>query len=501
MSDAGGTLLAEVPGGVDELRKEVKHDYSSSHDGIVPLSVRRGTWTHHVPLWVTLYAGFSYMALGSELYTYGYGLGRLLGVVAVSALCYLAYAIPAAYLGAWRGQTQALMTRSVFGRVGSWLVSILVLVTPLGWVGFQANALASIWNGLYGWGPVTTIGIIIAVVGITNNVFGFTGISAFARWVAAPVTVLWVGWMVIKGLTATSGSVLHSHVHVAAATPYVVGVTIAIGFATYGNEPDLFRYAKPRLRSVVPPLAIGLLVGQLLFPVAGWIIAARVRSGDLGQSVSGAVSFSLFGLSILAFLLATATQVAVNDANYYESLNAGQNLLGGWSRWRRIYTCLLIAAGGGFMAWWVPQSLDNFFRAVTFLAVTVPTATVIMYTDQLLLPRLLGIRRHLDRVPSWNQAALANWPGIIALVVAIAFGSYGSGILPGQSGSPLSGWGIVPVEAWALGGFLYTLLAAVVARSASRERLLGFPREASPEPQPVPVIEETPVPVGAAERR
>ena len=494
-------LFEETPGGAEELKAEVKHDYSSSHDGIVPLSVRRGTWTHHVPLWVTLYAGFSYMALGSELYTYGYGFGELLKVTAVSALCYLAYAIPAAYLGAWRGQTHALMSRSVFGRVGSWLVSLLVLVTPLAWVGFQSNVLASIWNGLYGWAPVTTIGIVIAVVGITNNVFGFTGISAFARWVAAPITVLWVGWMVIKGLTATSGHLLHSHVHVAAATPFVIGVTIAIGFATYGNEPDLFRYAKPRVRSVIPPLAIGLFVGQLLFPAAGWIIAAREHSGDIGQSVSGAVSFSLFGLSILAFLLATATQVAVNDANYYESLNAGQNLLGGWSRWRRIYTCLLIAAGGGFMAWWVPQNPDNFFRAVTFLAVTVPTTTVIMYTDQLLLPRLFGIRRRLDRVPSWNQAALANWPAIVSLLVAIAFGSYGSGILPGQSGSPLNGWGIVPVEAWAIGGVLYTVLAAVVARSASRERLLGFPREASPEPPVVPAIDDTPVAAGSSARR
>jgi purine-cytosine permease-like protein len=463
----------------DELREEVKHDYSSSHDGIVPASARRGTWTHHVPLWVTLYAGFSYMALGSELYVYGYSLGRLVEVVAVSALIYLLYAIPAAYLGAWRGQTHALMSRSVFGRVGSCLVSVLVLVTPLGWVGFQANTLASIWSGLYGWSGVTVIGVGIAVLGITNNVFGFTGISAFARWVAAPITVLWVGWMVIKGLLETSGHVLHSHVHVAAATPFVIGVTIAIGFATYGNEPDLFRYAKPRVRSVVPPLAAGLLVGQLLFPVAGWIIAARVGSGDLGKSVSGAVSFSLFGATLLAFLLATATQVAVNDANYYESLNAGQNLFGGWSHWRRIYTCLLIAAGGAFMAWWVPQSLNNFFRAVTFLAVAVPTATVIMYTDQLLLPRLLGIRRRLDRVPSWHQAALANWPAIVSLLVAMAFGSYGSGILPGQAGSPLSGWGIVPLEAWLIGAVLYTTLAALVARNPAREQILGFPREAS----------------------
>ncbi len=475
MSEMLRSVVQETPGGAAELEEEIKHDYSSSHDGIVPLDVRRGTWTHHVPLWVTLYAGFSYMSLGSELYSFGFTMHRLLLIVAVSACCYLAYAVPAAYLGAWRGQTHALMSRSVFGIVGSWLVSALVLVTPLGWVGYQANTLASIWDGLYGWGSVTTIGIVIAVVGITNNVFGFTGITAFARYVAAPVTVLWVVWMVVKALTVTHGSVLNSHAQVAASTPLVVGIIVAIGFATYGNEPDLFRYAHPRWRAVVPPLAIGLLVGQILFPLAGWILAARIHSADFGQGVSEAVSFSLFGVTILAFLLASATQVAVNDANYYESLNAGQNLFGGWHRWRRVYTCLIIAVGGGFMAWWVPQSLTNFFRAVTFLAVAVPSATVIMYTDQLVLPRLLGIVRRLDRVPSWNQAAVANWPGIAALVAAILFGSYGSGIMPGQDGSPKSGWGIVPLEAWALGGVLYVVLAFLVARSEARERILGFP--------------------------
>lgn len=478
------TVVRETPGGVAELDEEIKHDYSSSHDGIVPLSVRRGTWTHHVPLWVTLYAGFSYMALGSELYSFGFTMNRLLLIVAISACCYLAYAVPAAYLGAWRGQTHALMSRSVFGIAGSWLVSALVLVTPLGWVGYQSNTLASIWSGLYGWGSVTTIGIVIAVVGITNNVFGFTGITAFARYVAAPVTVLWVVWMVVKALTQTDGSVLHSHAQVSASTPLVVGIIVAIGFATYGNEPDLFRYARPSWRAVVPPLAIGLLIGQILFPLAGWILAARIHSADFGAGVSEAVSFSLFGFTILAFLLASATQVAVNDANYYESLNAGQNLLGGWRRWRRIYTCLIIAVGGGFMAWWVPQSLTNFFRAVTFLAVAVPSATVIMYTDQLVFPRLLGIVRRLDRVPSWNQAAFANWPAIVSLVTAILFGSYGSGIMPGQDGSPKTGWGIVPLEAWALGGVLYVVLTFLLARGPNREQILGFPQIDEPVREP-----------------
>ncbi|UGS35513.1 cytosine permease [Capillimicrobium parvum] len=475
-----------------EIAAQVGHDYSSSNHGIVPLSERRGTWTHHVPLWLTFYPGFAYMALGFELYGEGFTLRRMLFCVVISSCCYLAYAIPAAYLGATRGQTTTLMSRSIFGVAGSGLVSVLVMIVPLGWVGYQANLLGSIWNGLYGWGPVLTLGIVIAVLGVVNNILGFTGITLFARFVAAPLTLVWVVYALIKALTVTPGHVLSSHGP--GATTTVAGIVLAISFATYGNEPDLFRYAKPRLRDCVPPLAIGLFVGQIVLPTAGWIMAARVGSGDFGKVFDATVTFSLFGASALAFILATATQIAVNDANYYESLNGGQNVLGGWRPWRRLYTCLILAAVGGFMAWWVPQSLDNFFRITTLLAVTVPTATVIMYTDQLLLPRVLGVRRKLDRVPAWRETAPANWPAIGALVVAILFGSFGNGILPGQDGVPLSGWGIPTLEAWAVGAVVYVALAALAIRGRTPEHALGFPRfsaPAAPAAPKEPAVEPT----------
>lgn len=484
----------ETPGGAAELAAEIQHDYSSSREGIVPLGVRRGTWTHHVPLWLTLYAGFAYMSLGSELYSFGYSFSQVEVICLIAGLAYFLYAIPAAYLGAKRGQTHALMSRSIFGRVGSVIVSFLVVLTPLGWVGYQANVLASIWNGLLGWGPVVPIAVAIAVLGITNNILGFTGIAAFARWIASPLILIWVIWVVFKTFTSTTTTVLDSTMPGTTAPSIIMGVVTAIGFATYGNEPDLFRYAKPQLRSVVPPLALGLLVGVVLFPMAGWMIAARIQSADFSAVVAEAVAVSLGGFGILAVILATPTEIAVNDANYYESLNAGQNLLGGWVKWKRYYTALLLALGGGIMAWWIPQdAAGNFFRAATFLAVTVPTATVLMYTDQLLLPRLLGVNRDLSQVPSWDQAAFANWPAIAALVVGIAYGSYGSGILPGQDGSPLAGFGIIgvpPVEAWVIAAVVYVGLTAVFARGAARERILGFPsRTAAVATETVP---ETP---------
>ena len=66
------------------------------------------------------------------------------------------------------------------------------------------------------------------------------------------------------------------------------------------------------------------------------------------------VHYSLFGVFWLAWILATVSQVAINDSNYYEAINAGQNVIGGWSRWRRFYTCAIVAGGAALGAWLVP---------------------------------------------------------------------------------------------------------------------------------------------------
>ena len=112
--------------------------------------------------------------------------------------------------------------------------------------------------------------------------------------------------------------------------------------------------------------------------------------------------------------------MAINDGNYYESVNAGQNLVGGWKLWRRPYTVLLVAVGGVIAADLVNfHFLNGWFKVATFLAISVPSATVIMAVDHFALPRLFKISRPLTEVPTWEEAGWFNWPAVIALLVAV----------------------------------------------------------------------------------
>src|SRR5207302_1124434 len=136
-----------------------------------------------------------------------------------------------------------------------------------------------------------------------------------------------------------------------------------------------------------------------LFTMAGWMMDQLANAkGDDSLIFRYTVHYSLFGAFWLAWIIATISQIAINDGNYYESVNAGQNLLGSIKRWPRVLTCLLVAGGGVIAADLVNfHFLNGWFKVSSFLAVTVPSATVIMAVDHFVLPRLFRISRPRTR--------------------------------------------------------------------------------------------------------
>jgi purine-cytosine permease-like protein len=478
-----GPHLDEIAHDVEDLREDlaferqtldesVRHDYSTSETGIVPLDRRRPMW-HFMGLWTTFVAGFSYMFLGFELYA-GNSLARTIGITVLGYGLYIAYALVGSYLGARTGQTHSLLTRSIFGLVGSWIVSAFILVAPLGWVGFQAKLMIDLWSGFYSWDHVFTLTLLFAGLMIFNNLLGFTGISVFARYLVTPLLILWGIYLVIKAAVSDGGSL--GGTPAGPGFPFWVAVVAVIGFAMWGNEPDFWRFGKPRFAWPLPTyLFSGLWF--VLFVVAGWMMAQLSKGTDDTAIFRYTVHYSLFGAFWLAFIIATISQFAINDGNYYESVNAGQNLIGGWRRWRRPLTCLIVAGGGVIAADLVNwHYVDGWFKVATFLAITVPCATVIMAVDHFLLPRLFRISRPLTSVPSWEEAGLINVPAVIALLVAVFFGATGTAIWPNGwiYSTAQNSWGPVPLESWLIAGGLYVVLVAVVQSLGRVRDWLGF---------------------------
>jgi purine-cytosine permease-like protein len=307
--------------------------------------------------------------------------------------------------------------------------------------------------------------------------------------------------MVLKGFISDGGHM--GGTPAGGGLPFWVAVVAVIGFAMWGNEPDMWRFGRPSFSWPLPTY-IFAAVWFLLFIMAGWMMAQLAGTDDSAAIFRYTVHYSLFGWFWLAWIIATISQFAINDGNYYESVNAGQNLVGGWRQWRRIYTCVIVAGGGVIAADLVNfHFVNGWFKVASFLAVTVPSATVIMAVDHFVLPRLFQISRPLVKVPSWEQAGLINWPATVALLGAVFFGVTGTASWPHGWLEPVApnAWGPVPLEAWAIAGGAYIALVAVARAIGPVRSQLGFAKTiADAEMQgsePVDIASGMPSGVGA----
>jgi purine-cytosine permease-like protein len=475
---AGSELRGETLA-LAELRESVAHDYATSTSGgIVPLNRRRSSLALSA-LWLSMNCGFGEIFIGSALHAAGFSLGRAIAVSLIAPALYLIYALPAAYLGSRTGQTHALLSRSVFGKIGLTVVAVCLFVEGAGFVGFQAGITGEIYDGLYNWGHLTLIAVLLAIVMITNNVFGFSGVVAWARYIVTPIVILWIGYMMIRGFATEPLHVITKTPPVITPLTFWAGIGAIIGVITWGDEPDFWRYGQPRFWWSLPGYLIGLVVGDVFFIVGGWMMGQLSSTSTFSASVLFVTKYSLFGLLWLAFIVGTVSQVAAQDGNYYVAINALQNVFGDFAKWKRIFSCAIAAAGGAFFTWVLLQGTNAWLYFVTFSSAAVPAATVIMIIDHYVVPRWFGISRPLDRVPRLREAGLANLPAIIAMAPAIIIGTFGAGVVPGFTSQY---WYLPGPFSWVAAGITYLAGVAIVSRGKAALSLLGFQRFAQDDP-------------------
>ena len=459
--------------GVDE--SSVVADYT---EAVVPASARRSNFR------MLLTFGSMQLVFGAVLVGYtarfeGFSLGSLIIAMAIAAATMTVYCIGSANVGAVVGQTHAVTTRGIFGTIGSALVSLLLVIDGMGFYLFTVLFVISLGQALLGtFGAVSLITAILAFVMIFNNYFGFTGLQLFAQYVAVPVVALWAVYATIKVLTSVSGHALAAVPHVATPTSFFVVVGAMVGLSTWGNEPDVFRYAKAGRASWwnVPAIVIPYLVGAFLFPIMGYMIAVLSNQPDFTASIKYFANFTLFGLAGLMLVVLLVNQWAVQDGNLYIAINGAQNLLSRIPRWRRQYTVIGLGLAAAGLTFILP-SLTKMFNIVTGIgAITVPVASTIMAMDVFVVPRLFGLRRPLYRVATWSELALANWPAIVALVCGTAVGAFTGGLVPGTSGFGHTYIGFPALQAWVTGAVVYLAGVAVVARGAKAKAVLGYSR-------------------------
>jgi purine-cytosine permease-like protein len=458
---------------------------------IVPDSQRDGPLKMSL-LWVTFQASVSNMYTGYLARAAGMSLGNILVACVLATVVMIGYGLLAATVGTVTGQPHSVLARGVLGKSGSALASVLLVVTGMGWYGFQAVFLSLLFNGLFGLTHLQLFCALFALVMVANNLLGFRSVSAYARYVAAPVLLAWGAYAIIKAFSSAAGPHLFAVPHVAATQGILFTVELLVGVAMFGNEPDIFRYARRDKGGNAISLGFGYGLGILVFPIAGYLMAELSSASDLGGTMKFFTQFSLFGLTALAVVVFTINLFALNDANLYEAVNAVQNFLRGR---RRVETVIALGVIGAIVAVLMQRSdslQSNFFIIANICAVFLPCTTIVMALDVFLLKRLSGLRRTAgpDGAPlatvSWEAASPGNVAAIIAIMAGLTVGAVTGGLIPGTAGFGKTNIGIPALEAWLTASLIYMgamWMARFMTSAGAQKILLGLP-QATPEPEP-----------------
>src|SRR5438445_10649864 len=239
---ATGIETRGVGATTDASQESIVADYTET---VVPPHAKRSNFRMFL-VFMSMQLVFGAVLVGYNARFQNLTLGQLVLAMAVAAATMTVYCIGSANVGAIVGQTHAVTTRSIFGRIGSAIVSLLLVIDGMGFYLFTVSFVISLAQALLGTLPaVSLLTAALALVMIVNNYFGFTGLQRFAQFVAVPVMVLWGIYAVIKTFASLNGSTIAAVPHPATVTAVMMAIGAMVGLSTWGNEPDALRYAKP----------------------------------------------------------------------------------------------------------------------------------------------------------------------------------------------------------------------------------------------------------------
>lgn len=315
-----------------------------------------------------------------------------------------------AYIAAKTGLSTHLLAKYAFGEKGSYLSSLLLGITQVGWFGVGVAMFALPVQKATG----INIYLLIIVAGILMTITAIYGIKALAilGMVAVPSITILGSYSVVKA-TETAGGLQGlmdyqplEGMGLAAALTICVGSFISGGTLT----PDFARFAKTT-RSAVTATVIAFFLGNSLMFLFGAIGAIAFGEADISE-----VMF-LQGLIIPAIIVLGLNIWTTNENALYASSLGFANI----TKITRNKVVIFNGLFGTIASVWL---YNHFVDFLTLLGTTLPSIGAIILADFFLLRR--GKYKAFETV----TFKAVNWIAIIAWVGGVAVGNFAPGIPP-----------------------------------------------------------------------
>jgi cytosine permease len=341
------------------------------------------------------------------------------------------------YAGAKEHVATSMLARYSFGRQGSYVISLALALTMLGWysvqVGFFGDTIhAMLPNaGFITKPPVAAFwgGILMLVTAYV----GYKGLSLLSM-VAVPLIVIVAVVGVAAAVNSTGGWA--QVLAIEPAKPLSIGTAIVMvvgSFAAGGSaQPDITRYAKTP-KAALQGTFIGYFMANMFIILAGFITCLATGNGDLPSAMLR------LGLGVPALLVLVAAQWTTNDNNLYTASLGLSNIL-------RVKKSYLVLVSGVLATIVGAAGLANYFVDwLIVLGTTMPPMAGIIVADYFLLSKQKYEYGPGTKYCAWNVLAFISW------IVAAFVGYFVS-------------WGVAAINSMLVGFALYFVFMRTLGR-------------------------------------
>ncbi|PMN87448.1 cytosine permease [Enterovibrio norvegicus] len=375
--------------------------------GPVPMAARKGVLSlTMVMLGLTFFSASMWTGgtLGTSLSFNDFFLAVLLGNLLLGI-----YTSILGYIGASSGLSTHLLARFSFGAKGSWLPSLILGGTQVGWFGVGVAMFALPVQKATG----IDTNILIAVAGLAMTATVYFGIAALMilSAIAVPAIALLGGYSVLEAIDSVGGiEQLQSlspenPINFSTALALVVGSFISAGTLT----ADFVRFGKsPRTAVIVTMVAF--FIGNSLMFIFGAAGGAATGQADISEVMM------MQGLLIPAVIVLGLNIWTTNDNALYTSGLGFSNITGLPSKYLSVANGII----GTLCALWL---YNNFVGWLTFLSAAIPPIGGIIIADFI---------KNRERYKDFANAEFqtVNWAAITGVAIGIAAGHLLPGVVP-----------------------------------------------------------------------
>jgi len=270
------------------------------------------------------------------------------------------------------GLSTAFLSKRAFGKVGSYIFSIMLALSSITWVSLNGDIFSRLIKSTFDWWPipVSLTAVIVIIMWLFSAYRGYKGL-AIVSYLGVPAALILSAYGVYKVGITTNGFADVTKYVPSAPISFTAATASVVGGWIFGVTitPDVCRFAKRKLHVIIAGL-FAFVVGCFAFQFSGALIAISTGEGDF------TVAMSALGIGLVAFFTAVFCLWTTQDNNIYGGSLALQNIIKDSSFHGKIkhkHIALFIAGLAAlFAASGVYEYILPITQALSYLIVPVP---------------------------------------------------------------------------------------------------------------------------------